>query len=64
MVLDMSAGSRTSRAVYTPQEPPNLELVVGGERHEERDRGTDQRQHRPLYPVCPCRNVISSSTPS
>jgi len=31
MVLDMSAGSRTSRAVYTPQEPPNLELVVGGD---------------------------------
>ena len=31
MMLDMSAGSRTSRAVYTPQEPPNLELVVGGD---------------------------------
>jgi len=30
MMLDMSAGSRTSRAVHTPQEPPNLELVVGG----------------------------------
>ena len=31
MMLDMSAGSRTSRAVYTPQEPPKLELVVGGD---------------------------------
>ncbi len=31
MMLDMSAGSRTSRAVYTPQEPPNLELVAGGD---------------------------------
>ena len=31
MVLDMSAGSRTSRAVYTPQAPPDLELVPGGD---------------------------------
>jgi hypothetical protein len=31
MVLDMSAGSRTSRAVYTPQAPPPLELVRGGD---------------------------------
>jgi hypothetical protein len=31
MVLDMSAGSRTSRAVYDPPAPPNLELVVGGD---------------------------------
>jgi hypothetical protein len=31
MVLDMSAGSRTSRAVYTPHAPPPLELVRGGD---------------------------------
>ncbi|MDP2712285.1 MAG: hypothetical protein Q8O56_13795 [Solirubrobacteraceae bacterium] len=31
MVLDLSAGSRTSLAVYTPQEPPRLELVLGGD---------------------------------
>ena len=31
MVLDLSAGSRTSRAVYTPQAPPPLELVRGGD---------------------------------
>jgi len=31
MVLDLSAGSRTSRAVYTPEEPPLLELVRGGD---------------------------------
>ena len=31
MVLDITAGSRTSRAVYTPQAPPNLELVRGGD---------------------------------
>lgn len=31
MVLDMSAGSRTSRAVYEPNEPPALELVRGGD---------------------------------
>ena len=31
MVLDISAGSRTSRAVYTPQAPPRLELVPGGD---------------------------------
>ena len=31
MVLDISAGSRTSRAVYTPQAPPQLELVRGGD---------------------------------
>ncbi len=31
-VLDMSAGSRTSAAVYDPAEPPALELVVGGDR--------------------------------
>jgi hypothetical protein len=30
-VLDMSAGSRTSAAVYDPPEPPKLELVVGGD---------------------------------
>jgi hypothetical protein len=29
-VLDISAGSRTSRAVYDPKTPPHLELVVGG----------------------------------
>jgi len=32
MVLDVSAGSRTSRAVYDPEEPPPLELVQGGDR--------------------------------
>jgi hypothetical protein len=31
MMLDMSAGSRTSRAVYKPPAPPGLELVVGGD---------------------------------
>lgn len=31
MVLDMTAGSRTSRAVYTPKAPPTLELVRGGD---------------------------------
>jgi hypothetical protein len=30
-VLDMSAGSRTSAAVYDPDEPPQLELVTGGD---------------------------------
>lgn len=30
-VLDMSAGSRTSAAVYDPSDPPDLELVVGGD---------------------------------
>jgi hypothetical protein len=30
-VLDMSAGSRTSAAVYDPHDPPDLELVVGGD---------------------------------
>lgn len=32
MVLDVSSGARTSRAVYEPEEPPPLELVVGGDR--------------------------------
>ncbi len=32
MALDVSSGSRTSRGVYEPQEPPPLELVVGGDR--------------------------------
>ena len=31
MVLDMTSGSRTSRAVYEPPTPPRLELVVGGD---------------------------------
>ncbi|MGI9097359.1 MAG: hypothetical protein ACR2H2_02495 [Solirubrobacteraceae bacterium] len=31
-VLDLSAGSRTSAAVYDPRDPPDLELVVGGDR--------------------------------
>jgi len=31
MVLDITAGSRTSRAVYTPQAEPDLELVPGGD---------------------------------
>jgi len=31
MVLDVSSGSRTSRAVYDPVDPPPLELVVGGD---------------------------------
>ncbi len=31
MVLDISAGSRTSRAVYSPPAPPDLELVPGGD---------------------------------
>ena len=31
-VLDLSAGSRTSAAVYDPPELPDLELVVGGDR--------------------------------
>ena len=31
MVLDVSSGSRTSRAVYDPEEPPALELVQGGD---------------------------------
>lgn len=31
MMLDISAGARTSRAVYSPEEPPRLELVVGGD---------------------------------
>jgi hypothetical protein len=30
-VLDMSAGTRTSAAVYDPSDPPPLELVVGGD---------------------------------
>jgi hypothetical protein len=29
--LDMSAGSRTSAAVYDPRDPPPLELVAGGD---------------------------------
>ncbi|HEX4363762.1 MAG TPA: hypothetical protein VHZ75_04370 [Solirubrobacteraceae bacterium] len=31
MVLDLSAGSRTSRAVYKPSAAPHLELVPGGD---------------------------------
>jgi hypothetical protein len=31
MLLDMTAGSRTSAAVYHPRKPPHLELVVGGD---------------------------------
>ncbi|HVF80084.1 MAG TPA: hypothetical protein VNA28_17455 [Solirubrobacteraceae bacterium] len=31
MMLDISAGSRTSRAVYEPRTPPDLELVRGGD---------------------------------
>lgn len=31
MMLDISAGSRTSRAVYTPEAPPDLELVAGAD---------------------------------
>lgn len=31
MVLDMTSGSRTSRAVYEPPTPPRLELVVGAD---------------------------------
>jgi hypothetical protein len=31
VVLDLSSGSRTSRAVYKPEEPPPLELVRGGD---------------------------------
>jgi hypothetical protein len=31
-MLDISAGSRTSAAVYDPKETPDLELVVGGDR--------------------------------
>ena len=31
MVLDMTSGSRTSRAVYEPPTPPKLELVLGGD---------------------------------
>jgi hypothetical protein len=31
-MLDLSAGSRTSAAVYDPSDPPPLELVVGGDR--------------------------------
>ncbi len=30
-MLDISAGSRTSRAVYAPRSPPNLELVPAGD---------------------------------
>ncbi len=30
-LLDISAGSRTSAAVYEPRTPPKLELVVGGD---------------------------------
>ncbi|MEA2234302.1 MAG: hypothetical protein QOD83_4118 [Solirubrobacteraceae bacterium] len=30
-VLDISAGSRTSAAVYDPRDPPQLQLVVGGD---------------------------------
>ena len=30
-VLDVSSGSRTSRAVYDPQQPPQLELIQGGD---------------------------------
>jgi hypothetical protein len=30
-VLDISAGSRTSAAVYDPEDPPELELVLGGD---------------------------------
>ena len=32
MVLDVSSGSRTSRNVYDPVQPPPLELVLGGDR--------------------------------
>lgn len=32
MVLDVSAGSRTSLRVYDPNQPPPLELVEGGDR--------------------------------
>src|SRR5689334_12580309 len=31
-MLDLTAGSRTSAAVYDPHQPPALELVVGGDR--------------------------------
>ena len=31
MILDISAGSRTSATVYDPNEPPELELVPGGD---------------------------------
>jgi hypothetical protein len=31
MVLDLSAGSRTSRALYDPKTPPELELVARGD---------------------------------
>ena len=31
MMLDLTAGSRTSRAVYRPEEEPELELVRGGD---------------------------------
>ena len=30
-MLDISAGSRTSAAVYDPRDPPQLQLVVGGD---------------------------------
>jgi len=30
-MLDVSAGSRTSAAVYDPRDPPQLQLVVGGD---------------------------------
>jgi hypothetical protein len=30
-VLDISAGARTSAAVYDPRDPPQLQLVVGGD---------------------------------
>ena len=32
MMLDVSSGSRTSLAVYEPEQPPRLELVLGGDR--------------------------------
>ena len=31
MLLDISAGSRTSAAVYNPRVPPRVELVLGGD---------------------------------
>ena len=31
MILDIGAGSRTSATVYDPNEPPELELVTGGD---------------------------------
>ena len=45
-LLDISAGSRTSAAVYKPRRPPPLELVLGGDGAASSSAGADRRARR------------------